>query len=290
MACGLAIPSSAPKVAPTTSSIAISGTRALASSGVSTSTGTPISFSFAAFWRKSTIWRSSFRTKRYPFCRKSTGTPISSWNPFRAEMLRRDMATLTGEVNCSRTPPAHLPVEPDPRASSRSKTTTSLTPRAARGRRVTSAPVDTRIGGALHSVRRRSKSLRVAMAQINPTVGDLQGNLHLIRQAIERGEEASVRRVILSELCISGYPPKDLLERPAFVRHCREALEDLAGGVKNTAALVGYPEENTGPTGKPVFNSSALLHQGKIVARVRKTLLPTYDIFDENRYFEPARR
>ena len=131
--------------------------------------------------------------------------------------------------------------------------------------------------------------MRVAMAQINPTVGDLQGNLHLIRQAIERGEEASVQLVILSELCISGYPPKDLLERPAFVRHCREALEDLAGGVKNTAALVGYPEENTGPTGKPVFNSSALLHQGKIVARVRKTLLPTYDIFDENRYFEPVR-
>ncbi len=130
--------------------------------------------------------------------------------------------------------------------------------------------------------------MRVAMAQINPTVGDLQGNLRLIRDAIRRGEDADAQLVVLSELCISGYPPKDLLERSAFVRQCREGLEELAAGVKNTAALVGYPEENTNATGKPVFNSSALLHQGKVLANVRKTLLPTYDIFDENRYFEPA--
>ena len=130
--------------------------------------------------------------------------------------------------------------------------------------------------------------MRVAMAQINPTVGDLQGNLRLIRDAIRRGEDADAQLVVLSELCISGYPPKDLLERSAFVRQCREAVEELAAGIKNTAALVGYPEENTHSTGKPVFNSSALLHQGKVLANVRKTLLPTYDIFDENRYFEPA--
>lgn len=126
------------------------------------------------------------------------------------------------------------------------------------------------------------------MAQIDPTVGDLQGNVRLIQEAIRRGEESGVQLVVLSELCISGYPPKDLLERQAFVRQCREALEDLASGVKKTAALVGYPEENTQPLGKPVFNSAALLHEGKIRAEVRKTLLPTYDIFDENRYFEPA--
>ncbi|HEX9726602.1 MAG TPA: NAD+ synthase [Vicinamibacteria bacterium] len=130
--------------------------------------------------------------------------------------------------------------------------------------------------------------MRVAMAQINPTVGDLQGNLRLIREAIRRGEDANAQLVVLSELCISGYPPKDLLERSAFVRQCRQALEELAAGVKDTAAFVGYPEENPNTTGKPVFNSSALLQRGKILARVRKTLLPTYDIFDENRYFEPA--
>ncbi len=130
--------------------------------------------------------------------------------------------------------------------------------------------------------------MRVAMAQINPTVGDLEGNLSLIREALRRGEESSVQIVVLSELCISGYPPKDLLARSAFVRRCGEALDELAAGVGKTAALVGYPEENTSSTGKPVFNSSALLHEGKTVARVRKTLLPTYDIFDENRYFEPA--
>jgi NAD+ synthetase len=126
------------------------------------------------------------------------------------------------------------------------------------------------------------------MAQINPTVGDLQGNLRLIREAIRRAEDADAELVVFSELCISGYPPKDLLERSAFVRQCRQALEELASGVKNTAALVGYPEENPNSTGKSVFNSSALLHRGQIHARVRKTLLPTYDIFDENRYFEPA--
>jgi NAD+ synthetase len=127
------------------------------------------------------------------------------------------------------------------------------------------------------------------MAQINPTVGDLQGNLDLIREAVRRGEDSGVQLVVLSELCISGYPPKDLLERPAFVRQSREALEDLATGVRKTAALVGYPEENQSSTGKPVFNTAALLHEGKVAARIRKTLLPTYDIFDENRYFEPAR-
>jgi NAD+ synthetase len=127
------------------------------------------------------------------------------------------------------------------------------------------------------------------MAQINPTVGDLQGNLSLIREAIRRGEEERAQLVALSELCISGYPPKDLLERPAFVRQCREALEELAGTVKKTAALVGFPEESTRTTGKPVYNSSALVHEGRVVATVRKTLLPTYDIFDENRYFEPAK-
>lgn len=126
------------------------------------------------------------------------------------------------------------------------------------------------------------------MAQINPTVGDLQGNLSLIREAIRRGEEEHAQLVVLSELCVSGYPPKDLLGRPAFVRQCREALEELAGTVTKTAALVGFPEESTRTTGKPVYNSSALVHEGKIVATVRKTLLPTYDIFDENRYFEPA--
>ena len=83
--------------------------------------------------------------------------------------------------------------------------------------------------------------MRVAMAQINPTVGDLEGNLSLIREAIRRGEESSVQLVVLSELCISGYPPKDLLARSAFVRRCGEALDELAAGVGKTAALVGLP-------------------------------------------------
>ena len=130
--------------------------------------------------------------------------------------------------------------------------------------------------------------MRIGMAQINPTVGDLEGNLRLIREALHKGEEAGLDIVVGSELCVSGYPPKDLLERPHFVTQCREALEDLAGDVGATAALVGFPEQNASKTGKSVFNSCALLHQSRIVSITRKTLLPTYDIFDENRYFEPS--
>ncbi len=130
--------------------------------------------------------------------------------------------------------------------------------------------------------------MRVAMAQVNPTVGDLAGNLSIIRKAIRKGEEAGVDLVVLSELCLSGYPPKDLLERPAFVDRCGDALRELASEVGRTAALVGFPEKNTGSAGKPVYNSCALLHRSKVLTTVRKSLLPTYDIFDENRYFEPA--
>lgn len=128
----------------------------------------------------------------------------------------------------------------------------------------------------------------VAMAQINPTVADLEANLRRIRESIRKGTDAGADAIVLPELCISGYPPKDLLERRAFVRQCREALEDLAGDVGETATLVGFPEENTESTGKPVYNSCALLHRSQIVSVVRKSLLPTYDVFDENRYFEPA--
>jgi NAD+ synthase (glutamine-hydrolysing) len=126
------------------------------------------------------------------------------------------------------------------------------------------------------------------MAQVNPTVGDLAGNLSIIRDAIRKGEDAGVDLVVLSELCLSGYPPKDLLEKPAFVNRCGDALRELASEVGHTAALVGFPEKNTESAGKPLYNSCALLHRSKVLATVRKSLLPTYDIFDENRYFESA--
>lgn len=130
--------------------------------------------------------------------------------------------------------------------------------------------------------------MRVAMAQINPTVGDLSGNARRIAEAIRRGEEEAVALVVLSELCVSGYPPQDLLGRSFFVRECREALEEIASGVGKVAALVGFPEKNPHSTGKAVFNSCALVHEGRVQNVIRKTLLPTYDVFDENRYFEPA--
>jgi NAD+ synthetase len=126
------------------------------------------------------------------------------------------------------------------------------------------------------------------MAQVNPTVGDLNGNLKLQSEAVEKANDAGVELVVSSELAISGYPPKDLLERRTFVRECREVLEELASAVGDTAAVVGFPEENPDGTGKSVYNSCALLHRSKVVSVVRKSLLPTYDIFDEKRYFKPT--
>ena len=132
--------------------------------------------------------------------------------------------------------------------------------------------------------------MRIAMAQVNPTVGDLNGNLKLLREAVQKANDAGAELVVSSELAVSGYPPKDLLERRTFVRECREVLETLASAVGDTAAVVGFPEENPDGTGKSVYNSCALLHRSKIVSVVRKSLLPTYDIFDEKRYFKPASR
>src|SRR4051812_20620213 len=135
----------------------------------------------------------------------------------------------------------------------------------------------------------------VALGQINPTIGDFDGNRRLITAAHAEAAKRGADLLVVSELALSGYPPKDLLERPAFLDAARAALDALArataprGAGPGTAILVGFPEPVDGSrAGRRVANSAALIEDGAVTAIVRKSLLPTYDVFDEWRYFEPA--
>ncbi len=130
--------------------------------------------------------------------------------------------------------------------------------------------------------------MKIALAQFNPTVGDFAGNaariLEIAREAKQRGAQLAV----FSELCVCGYLPQDLLERPAFLERNRDALDCLA---KKTPLpiLVGYAGQPEDSTGKPLANTAALLADGRVLFEQRKMLLPTYDVFDESRYFQPAK-
>lgn len=132
--------------------------------------------------------------------------------------------------------------------------------------------------------------MKIALAQINPTVGDFDGNRRLVLEALAAAEARGAALAIFPELALCGYPPKDLLERPAFVEAARASLDTLvaarAGGT--TAALVGFPERGETAEGHGLYNSAALIDGGRVTHIVRKSLLPTYDVFDERRYFDPA--
>ena len=132
--------------------------------------------------------------------------------------------------------------------------------------------------------------MRIALAQINPTIGDFDGNRRLVADAVAAAEAQGAELAMFPELAISGYPPKDLLERPAFVAAARAALDGLAASLAGarTAALVGFPERGPAGDGRGLFNSAALIDGGRVAHVIRKSLLPTYDVFDERRYFDPA--
>ena len=130
--------------------------------------------------------------------------------------------------------------------------------------------------------------MKIALAQINTTVGDFGGNRSLIEKAYLQGSGEGVELVVTPELAITGYPPRDLLLKSGFIEANLAALEDLAGTVGEVGLVVGHVGLNESHTGRRATNAVSLLHQGKIVATRTKTLLPTYDVFDEDRYFEPA--
>ena len=126
--------------------------------------------------------------------------------------------------------------------------------------------------------------LRVGLAQLNQVVGDLDGNLRRLRDAYGRASESSCDVVLFPELTVTGYPPEDLVHKPAFVRANQEILEQFAAGTGACAAVVGFVlEEESG-----LFNAAAVCADGAVRSVYRKQLLPNYAVFDEDRYFEPG--
>jgi NAD+ synthase (glutamine-hydrolysing) len=143
--------------------------------------------------------------------------------------------------------------------------------------------------------------LRLALAQIDPTVGDIDGNVELITDSIERARDAGAQLVLLPELCLSGYPPEDLVLRRDFLAAVREGLDRVAAEVDGIVALVGFPErvERSPEELKhfdplidapppPAYNALAIVADGEVGGIYRKCQLPNYGVFDERRYFEPG--
>jgi NAD+ synthetase len=134
--------------------------------------------------------------------------------------------------------------------------------------------------------------VKIALAQINPTVGDFSGNLEKIVAFSKRAAAEGARLTVFSELVICGYPPADFLEKPSFLARCRTAVDELAAATAGlpTAVLAGValPAELTG--GKPAVNAAVLLDKGRLLLEQHKRLLPFYDVFDEQRYFAPSRQ
>src|ERR1041385_4351851 len=130
--------------------------------------------------------------------------------------------------------------------------------------------------------------MRIGIAQINPTVGDLRGNFEKVLAAYERLAVKGAELILAPELAISGYPPQDLVFKWRFGAQNLEAVERLHGCIGPVPLLVGYVDRNEG-RGKPFHNAAALLERGQPLRKSFKTLLPTYDVFDEDRYFEPGR-
>ena len=132
--------------------------------------------------------------------------------------------------------------------------------------------------------------MKIALAQLNPTVGDLRGNAALVRQAAEKAAADGAELLVTSELLISGYPPKDLLLREGFAHACDRAVSALAKELPSgLAVLIGHPTK-WGVTEGRIANAASLLLDGEVLDTIHKTLLPNYDVFDEQRYFRPAER
>jgi len=132
--------------------------------------------------------------------------------------------------------------------------------------------------------------VKIALAQIDPTVGDFTGNLDKIVDFSRRAAEFGARLTVFSELAICGYPPADFLEKPGFLSRCRSAVDELATATRDlpTAVLAGVALPTGREDGKPAFNAAVLLDRGQTLLEQHKHLLPFYDVFDEQRYFSPA--
>ncbi len=133
--------------------------------------------------------------------------------------------------------------------------------------------------------------MKIALAQINPTVGDFTGNLEKIVAAAGRAAAQGARLTVFSELALCGYPPADFLEKPSFLARCRSAVNELAAATRElpTAVLAGVALPAPPESGKPAVNAAVLIDHGRLLLEQHKRLLPFYDVFDEQRYFQPAK-
>jgi len=131
--------------------------------------------------------------------------------------------------------------------------------------------------------------MKIALVQINPIIGDFSYNSEKIISWAKRAREKGCDLAVFSELALCGYPPQDLLEQPTFLADHDKALQDIINGISGIGIICGHLEKHTDDTGKPLHNSASVIENGRIVFTAQKRLLPTYDVFDEARYFEPGR-
>lgn len=131
--------------------------------------------------------------------------------------------------------------------------------------------------------------MKVALAQINPTIGDISGNTELILQRVDEAKQAGAGMIVFPELAVFGYPPKDLVHRKDLVQRNVAAVQAIAAKCHGIDAIVGFVKPTTSNRGKGVQNAAAVCRDGKVVATYVKALLPTYDVFDESRYFDVGR-
>lgn len=132
--------------------------------------------------------------------------------------------------------------------------------------------------------------MRIALAQINLHVGNFTHNLNKMLDALEKARSQGANLVVFPELTVCGYPPRDLLFSAAFIEQCLQTVETFAKSCRGIGAIVGGPSPNSGHAGKSLYNTAFVLYDGKVQDMYHKGLLPTYDVFSEYRYFEPARQ
>src|SRR5216684_3510446 len=149
-----------------------------------------------------------------------------------------------------------------------------------------SASQDSSHGSLCFSV---EPQMKIFIGQINPTVGALSANAELIKNAYEQGVRADADLVMVTELAVTGYPPRDLLDREIFVNAALETRDALAAMTGDVTLVFGCITRNASWCGKPLHNAAIVARNGKIILEQHKSLLPTYDVFDELRYFEPGR-
>jgi NAD+ synthase (glutamine-hydrolysing) len=130
--------------------------------------------------------------------------------------------------------------------------------------------------------------MKIFLAQQNYHIGNFEWNTQKIIEGINMAKEAGAELALFSELCVCGYPPRDFLEFKDFIDKCYQVIDAIKEHTDDIGVLIGSPAHNPRVEGKDLFNAAFLLYKKQIQAEIHKTLLPTYDVFDEYRYFEPA--